>query len=236
METNVGKSKVNYQRVLDKTLEGLMRDGKTPSLLLHACCAPCSSYVLEYLSQYFDITVFYYNPNIFPREEYERRTAEIERLIQQMPLARDVKLLLGKYDPERFFAMAKGLEEVPEGGERCFACYRLRLLEAAVAAAEGGFDYFTTTLSISPLKNAEKLNAIGRELSDTCKVAYLYSDFKKKNGYKRSVELSQEYQLYRQDYCGCVYSKAERERDKAGEHKGADRVVSTEVTGETWHL
>lgn len=214
MQANTGKNKINYQRVLDGTLKNLTGDGKIPSLLLHACCAPCSSYVLEYLSQYFDITVFYYNPNISPQEEYDKRVAELARLIKEMPLAGNVKLQTGAYEPERFFAMAKGLEEVPEGGERCFACYRLRLTEAAKAAAEGGFDYFTTTLSISPLKNAEKLNEIGRELSDAYGVAYLYSDFKKRNGYQRSVELSQEYRLYRQDYCGCVYSRAERERTK----------------------
>ncbi|MDE7324878.1 MAG: epoxyqueuosine reductase QueH [Lachnospiraceae bacterium] len=204
------KNRVNYQRMLEKTLFKIAGDGRIPSLLLHACCAPCSSYVLEYLSQYFDITVFYYNPNIFPKEEYDKRVEEISRLIRQMPLARPVSLLLGAYEPERFFAMAKGREAVPEGGERCFACYRLRLLETARVAAAGGFDYFTTTLSISPLKNADKLNEIGEELSYACGVAYLYSDFKKKNGYKRSVELSKEYGLYRQDYCGCIYSKSGR--------------------------
>lgn len=200
-------TKVNYQRVLDGTLKQITEDGKTPSLLLHACCAPCSSYVLEYLSKYFSITVFYYNPNIFPREEYEKRVAEIARLIEEIPAVYPVKLLLGDYDPERFFAMAKGMEELPEGGERCFACYRLRLSLAAEKAKECGFDYFTTTLSISPLKNAGKLNEIGRELSDTYKVAYLYSDFKKRGGYQRSIELSKEFHLYRQNYCGCIYSR-----------------------------
>lgn len=207
-------NKVNYQHLLDRTLSMLAGNGKIPSLLLHSCCAPCSSYVLEYLSQFFDITIFYYNPNISPQAEYDKRVAEIKRLAGQMPLPRPVRLLFGKYEPERFFGMARGLETVPEGGERCFACYRLRLLETARAAAEGGFDYFTTTLSISPLKNAEKLNEIGQELSGEYGVAYLYSDFKKKNGYRRSVELSREYGLYRQDYCGCIYSKAERERAK----------------------
>ncbi len=215
-EANSKKSnnKANYQRMLDKTLFEIAGDGRIPSLLLHACCAPCSSYVLEYLTRFFDITVFYYNPNISPKEEYDKRVEEIKRLAGQMPLARPVGLLFGAYEPERFFAAAKGLEALPEGGERCFACYRLRLAETARAAAEGGFDYFTTTLSISPLKNAEKLNEIGRELSAACGIAYLYSDFKKKNGYQRSVELSREYGLYRQDYCGCVYSRAERERAK----------------------
>lgn len=200
-------NKINYQRMLDEMIAQLTRDGKTPSLLLHACCAPCSSYVLEYLSEYFDITVLYYNPNISPREEYDKRVAELQRLIVELPAKHPVRILEGKYEPERFFEMAKGLETVPEGGERCFRCYRLRLLEAAVAASAGGYDYFTTTLSISPLKNAEKLNTIGKELSEQYGVAYLYSDFKKKNGYKRSIELSQEYHLYRQNFCGCVYSR-----------------------------
>ncbi|MDE7061114.1 MAG: epoxyqueuosine reductase QueH [Lachnospiraceae bacterium] len=200
-------AKVNYQRVLDETLKQITENGKTPSLLLHACCAPCSSYVLEYLSKYFNITVFYYNPNIFPKEEYEKRVEEIARLIEEISVVHPVKLLLGNYDPERFFAMARGMEESPEGGERCFACYRLRLSLAAKEAKERGFDYFTTTLSISPLKNAAKLNEIGRELSDTYKVAYLYSDFKKKGGYQRSIELSREFHLYRQNYCGCIYSR-----------------------------
>lgn len=209
-----GSNKVNYQRLLDKTLLALAGNGQTPSLLLHACCAPCSSYVLEYLSQFFNITVFYYNPNISPKEEYEKRVEEIKRLTGQMPLPHPAGLLFGAYEPERFFAAVKGLEAVPEGGERCFACYRLRLSETARVAAAGGFDYFTTTLSISPQKNADQLNEIGRELSGEYGVSYLYSDFKKKNGYKRSVELSGEYGLYRQDYCGCIYSKLERGRAK----------------------
>lgn len=206
--------KINYQRVLDETLRQIAEDKKLPSLLLHACCAPCSSYVLEYLSKYFSITVFYYNPNIFPREEYEKRVAEIARLIEELPTVYPVNLLLGNYDPERFFAMARGMEDLPEGGERCFACYRLRLSLAAEEAKKGGFDYFTTTLSISPLKNAGKLNEIGRELSDIYKVAYLYSDFKKRGGYQRSIELSREFHLYRQDYCGCIYSKRKENREE----------------------
>mgnify|MGYP003314255617 CR=1 FL=1 len=197
----------NYQQTLDKTLAAIVAEGKTPRLLLHCCCAPCSSYVLEYLTHYFDITAFYYNPNINPAEEYEHRVEELERLIRQMPLFRPVTVQRGNYEPERFAAIAAGHENDPEGGERCFACYRLRLTEAAEVARTGGFDYFTTTLSISPLKSAVKLNEIGRELSAAYGVPYLYSDFKKKEGYKRSCALSAEYHLYRQNYCGCVYSK-----------------------------
>lgn len=180
--------------------------------MLHACCAPCSSYVLEYLSNYFKITLFYYNPNISPEEEYQKRTAEVKRLIGQLPAKYEILFQEGKYDTASFSALAKGREREPEGGERCFACYALRLKETAQVAQAGGFDYFTTTLSISPYKNAEKLNEIGSKLAEEYGVDYLYSDFKKKNGYHRSIELSKQYGLYRQDYCGCVFSKAERER------------------------
>lgn len=208
----------NYQRILDKLLDELKvqteNSGKLKRLLLHSCCAPCSSYVMEYLSDYFDITVFYFNPNIAPQEEYQYRVEEEKRLIASMPFSHPVHFLEGKYEPERFYAMAKGYEHVKEGGERCFRCYELRLRETALAAKEGGFDYFTTTLSISPLKNAEKLNQIGAALSKEYGIPYLFSDFKKKNGYKRSIELSKEYNLYRQNYCGCVFSKAEVQAGK----------------------
>lgn len=205
------RSKINYQRQLDAKIEELQRQRRTPSLLLHSCCAPCSSYVLEYLSEYFRITVLYFNPNISPEEEYRKRVEEQKRLISELPVRHEVGFLEGAYKPERFYEIAKGLEQVPEGGERCFRCYRLRLEEAAVQAAGGKFDFFTTTLSISPLKNAEKLNEIGAMLSEKYNVPYLYSDFKKKNGYKRSIELSAEYRLYRQNFCGCVYSRLEQE-------------------------
>lgn len=195
---------------MEKVIGCLEEEEKVPKLLLHSCCAPCSSYVLEYLSQYFEITVFYYNPNIFPEEEFYKRIREQERLIREMSAKYPVHFIAGNYDSEKFYAMAKGLEQVPEGGERCFKCYELRLREAAKVAAAGGFDYFTTTLSISPLKNAAKLNEIGERLAAEYQVAYLPSDFKKKNGYKRSTELSREYGLYRQDYCGCIFSKKER--------------------------
>ena len=205
----VQQQKENYQRILDKTIEQLGKEGKVPSLLLHSCCAPCSSYVLEYLSEYFKITVLYYNPNISPKEEYEARVREQKRLIGEMDFTYPVSFLEGNYVPEDFYEMAKGHENDKEGGERCFLCYEMRLREAAEAAKMGDFDYFTTTLSISPLKNAQKLNEIGIRLAKEYGVAYLMSDFKKKNGYKRSVELSAEHQLYRQDYCGCVFSKRE---------------------------
>jgi len=201
----------NYQRELEAVIKENESKSRVPRLLLHSCCAPCSSYVLEYLSDYFEITVFYYNPNISPAEEYEKRAAEQQHLIRELPAKHPITLVVGAYEPERFYAVSRGLETVPEGGERCFQCYRLRLEEAAKMAAEGGFDYFATTLTISPLKNAGKLNEIGEELSQIYKVEHLPSDFKKKNGYRRSVELSAEYGLYRQNYCGCVFSKREQE-------------------------
>lgn len=196
----------NYQKELDKLIENIP-EGEVPSLLLHACCAPCSSYCLEYLSNYFKITIYYYNPNIYPESEYDLRTAEARRLISEMHFKNAVSFLKGKFDPKEFYDCVKGLEKEKEGGERCFKCYRLRLENTAKLAKEMGFDYFTTTLSISPLKRADKLNEIGEELSGIYSVKHLPSDFKKKNGYKRSTELSKEFGLYRQNYCGCVFSR-----------------------------
>lgn len=201
-------NKRNYQKELDKIIADL--DGSVPTLFLHSCCAPCSSYVLEYLAEYFEITVFYYNPNIYPPEEYEKRVEELQRLMENLPVKNPLHFVNGRYDPREFYQAVKGLEGIPEGGERCFACYELRMQESAKLAAVGKFDYFTTTLSISPLKNAEKINEIGKRLEEAYGVRHLPSDFKKKNGYKRSVELSAQYGLYRQDYCGCVFSKRER--------------------------
>ena len=203
-------NRINYQKELDKVIESLSQQEKVPTLLLHSCCAPCSSYVLEYLSNYFGITVFYYNPNIYPDEEYEMRVREQQRFIREFPAKHPIDFIEGAYDKERFYEMARGLEAVPEGGQRCFQCYELRLREAGELAKARDFDYFTTTLSISPMKNAEKLNEIGLRLAEELGVAYLCSDFKKRNGYKRSTELSREYGMYRQDYCGCVYSYHER--------------------------
>lgn len=198
---------VNYQRKLDELLKTI---SEPPRLLLHCCCAPCSSYVLEYLSEFFEITCFFYNPNISPQAEFDKRAMELERLISAQPHKYPVSLVVEKYNSEEFFAAVKGLEKIKEGGERCFKCYRLRLEAAAKYAKEYNFDYFCSTLSISPLKNAQKLNEIGEELSEIYKIPHLPNDFKKKGGYKRSVELSAEYDLYRQNYCGCVFSKQER--------------------------
>ncbi len=211
----------NYQKELEKTLAGLAERGEVPSLFLHSCCAPCSSYVLEYLSAHFRITVFYYNPNIYPDEEYYKRVEEQRRFIEQLPAKHPISFLEGNFDKERFYAMAKGKENLPEGGERCFLCYELRLREAAQEASARGFDYFTTTLSISPLKNAQKLNEIGERLAAEYGVRYLVSDFKKRDGYRRSVTLSREYGMYRQDYCGCVFSKAEREAQRREREQGS---------------
>ncbi len=205
--------KQNYQKILDETILAECGE-RTPSLLLHACCAPCSSYVLEYLSSHFAITLFFYNPNIDPEEEYNFRREELLRLVRDMGLADRVRVIDAPYRPEEFYEIAKGSETEEEGGTRCRRCYRLRLRKAAEEAAKGGFDFFTTTLSISPYKNAEWLNAIGNEEADAYGVRYLTSDFKKKNGYKRSCELSATYGLYRQDYCGCIYSKRAAEQRK----------------------
>lgn len=229
----------NYAKELDKIIESIIHIvqaddngiASPPRLLLHSCCAPCSSYVLEYLQSYFEITVFYYNPNITEDTEYQYRLQEQKKLIQALNRQAEekeleettamtessswdkvktlypIKIIDGDYKPELFFKQVKGLEDCPEGGERCFRCYQLRLEKAAQLAAEQKFDYFTTSLTISPMKNAAKLNEIGEQLEQQYGVAFLPSDFKKKNGYKRSIELSEEYGLYRQNYCGCVYSK-----------------------------
>ena len=208
--------KRNYSKELENILCKPETKGKR--LFLHSCCAPCSSYVLEYLSPYFNITVFYYNPNISEEAEYVARREEQKRLIMELntrTAGYPIQYIDGDYEPERFFQIAKGLEQCPEGGQRCFRCYELRLQKTADQAREHGADFFTTTLTISPLKNAEKLNQIGEQLSSAYKVPYLPSDFKKKDGYKRSIQLSKEYELYRQDYCGCIYSKVAREEAKA---------------------
>lgn len=204
----------NYAKELERLIQKLQQEGRVPRLLLHACCAPCSSAVLEYLSQYFAITLLYYNPNIAPLEEYQKREAELRRLVSQMKFTHPVELLPCQYDGQAFVQAARGLEGEPEGGKRCEACFRLRLRYAAQEAARMRFDYYTTTLSISPMKNAPLLNQLGEEIGREFGVAHLPSDFKKKDGYKRSVQLSKEYDLYRQDYCGCAFSKAQRQREK----------------------
>ncbi|MCI9488386.1 MAG: epoxyqueuosine reductase QueH [Lachnospiraceae bacterium] len=213
----------NYQRELEELLtdirERTREQGTIPRLFLHSCCAPCSSYVLEYLSAFFSITVFYYNPNIGPQEEYEKRAAEQARFIGELSERISeggeerrfypITFIRGIYEPEVFAEAARGLEQEPEGGGRCRRCYELRLKKAAELARDGGYDYFCTTLSISPLKKAEALMEIGERLAEEYGVAYLPSDFKKKNGYKRSVELSAKFGLYRQNYCGCIFSRRE---------------------------
>lgn len=200
----------NFQKELDKFVLKLQEEKEVPTILLHSCCAPCSSHCIEYLSQYFRVTVFYYNPNISYEEEYRKRVEEEKRFIKEFPTKYPVDFIEGDYDTSKFYDMAKGLEKCPEGGERCFKCYELRLRETAKLAKEKGFDYFTTTLSISPLKSSLKLNEIGLKLEEEYGMKYLLSDFKKKNGYKRSIELSKEYNLYRQNFCGCVYSRVEK--------------------------
>ncbi len=202
----------NYQLLMEKQIEKIKQTGNKPRLLLHACCAPCSSYCLELLAEFFEITVFFYNPNISPEEEYLKRYDELSRFIEEGKIkAYSVK---AQYDYNEFLSVSKGLENEPEGGKRCYKCYRLRLFKTAEYAKNNGFDYFATTLSISPYKNAEWLNKLGSEAEERFGVHYLYADFKKKNGYKRSIELSKIYDLYRQDYCGCAFSKAEKKRQE----------------------
>ena len=199
---------MNYDLEMTHQIDALKKKEK---LLLHACCAPCSSAVLERISKYFDITILYYNPNITEEKEYNKRLEEIKTFVKKLNLD-NVTVLPGRYNPEEFFDIATGLEEEKERGKRCFKCYKLRLEETARQAEKLGFTYFTTTLSISPYKNSKWLNEIGEELNKIYNSTYLYADFKKKNGYKRSIELSKKFNLYRQDYCGCIYSKKEREQ------------------------
>lgn len=199
---------MNYQLKLESILKE--NEGLTKNLLLHSCCAPCSSHVLEYLTNYFNITILFYNPNISSKEEYYKRLNELKRLIKELPHLNKIEIVELPYNNKEFFDIAKGLEDIPEGGIRCFKCYRLRLEEAAKYAKDNNYDFFTTTLSISPHKNADKLNEIGEDLQKIYQINYLYADFKKKGGYQRSIELSKKYDLYRQDFCGCIYSKIER--------------------------
>lgn len=200
--------KINYQVVLDKKLKEISSQHNVPILLLHSCCAPCSSYVLEYLSEYFNIIILFYNPNIMPFDEYNLRLNEQKKLVSRLKTKNSVKVVEGEYDVNDFLEAVKGLEDEPEGGARCEKCFRLRLNEAAVFSRELGVDYFTTTLTVSPHKNSQLINAIGQGVSEKYGVEFLQSDFKKRNGYKRSIELSKQYNLYRQNYCGCIYSKS----------------------------
>lgn len=206
--------KVNYQIEMEKIIKKEQEQNHVPTLLLHSCCAPCSSYVLETLSPYFRITIFYYNPNIYPEEEYIKRKEEEKRFIKTFPTKYPVSFLDCDYDSKSFYDTVKGLEHLKEGERRCYLCYQLRLEKTAKMAKVNGFDYFSSTLSISPYKNSEWLNEIGISLEAKYETPYLRADFKKKNGYKRSIELSSIYNLYRQDYCGCIYSQIEREKQK----------------------
>lgn len=203
--------KTNYQNILDEIIKENQQLNRKPKVLMHSCCAPCSSYVLEYLANYFEITLFFYNPNITDKQEFDKRKEELIRLNNEIALQNAINIIVGEYEPDIFMSMAKGLEDLPEGSNRCFKCYEMRLRKTAELARDRHFDYFCTTLSISPYKNADKLNSIGDTLSREYNIPYLYSDFKKNNGYKRSIELSKKYQLYRQNYCGCIYSKKQAE-------------------------
>jgi len=202
---------MNYQYEMDKLLNSL---DYVPNLLLHSCCAPCSSYVIEYLSKYFNITIFYYNPNISPIEEYEKRKEEQIRFINQFKTVNKVNIKDADYDYEKFLEIAKGLEQELEGGSRCSKCYLLRLEKTALKAKELNFDYFATTLTVSPYKNSDKINDIGKLLEEKYNIKYLFSDFKKKDGYKRSIELASTYNLYRQNYCGCEFSRKEKNNEE----------------------
>ena len=207
------ENKINYQKELEKEIKKWSELEVCPTILLHSCCAPCSSYCLEYLSKYAKITAFYYNPNITDRAEYEHRVAELQRLIEEM-FKKDSEVykpnfLEGEYNPDAFYNIAKGLESEPECGRRCIKCYELRLRKTAEEAVRGGYDYFTTTLTISPLKDAQILNRLGIKLGEEYGVKYLPSDFKKNGGYQRSIELSRDFNLYRQNFCGCEYSKSD---------------------------
>lgn len=198
---------MNYQIVLENTLKNL---NSKKTLLLHACCAPCSSYVIEYLSDYFDITILFYNPNIDTLEEYNKRLQELVKFVNCFKTKNQVKVVSLGYNNQDYLNIVKGLENEKEGGSRCFKCYRLRLEKSFIYAKKHNFDFVTTTLTISPLKNSKVINEIGAELENIYHVNYLYADFKKKEGYKRSIVLSHEYNLYRQDYCGCKFSKRKK--------------------------
>jgi len=208
-------NRINYQSVMEQEIAMLQEQNRVPRLLLHSCCGPCSSFCIKSLSDYFYVTVYYYNPNIYPPEEYALRAKEQERFIKEFPTKYPVSFVEGRFDPQQFYQCVKGLENLPEGGERCFRCYQLRLEDPVKYAKENKFDYFTTTLSISPLKNAQKLNEIGGELANAYGVPYLFSDFKKKDGYKQSTLIAKEYDMYRQYYCGCIFSKKQRDEEIA---------------------
>lgn len=201
------ENKANYQKELERIIKEWSEQKKLPTILLHACCAPCSSYCLEYLNKFAKIQIFYYNPNITQKSEYDLRVSELERLAREMPMVNRAEIIRGEYEPEAFYGCVRGMEDIPEGGARCFKCYELRLRKTAELAKKLNADCFTTTLTISPLKNAQVLNAVGFRLAEEYGVKWLPSDFKKNGGYQRSIELSKKYGLYRQNYCGCEFSR-----------------------------
>ncbi|MDO4281711.1 MAG: epoxyqueuosine reductase QueH [Peptococcaceae bacterium] len=209
----------NYQRELDRIIKNITRTETVPKLLLHSCCGPCSSYVLEYLAPYFEIVLFYDNPNIQPRAEYDHRLAEQRRVIAHTRAPHGIRLIEGDYDPARYARAVKGLTHLPEGSERCFACYRFRMEAAAALAKRLGCEYFATTLSISPYKNADAINAIGEEIAEVAGVAHLPNDFKKRGGYQRSIVLCKAWDIYRQHYCGCIFSQREWEARTAAQRE-----------------
>lgn len=215
----------NYQLKMEEIILENQKKGRVPTLLLQACCAPCSSAVLERISDFFQVTILYYNPNISDAKEYEKRLYEVESFVKKIETKNPIQVIPGRYEPKEFFHAISGYEHLGEGSERCFQCYRLRLEETARIAKEKSFDYFGTTLSISPYKNSRVLNQIGTKLETKYKVPYLYADFKKKNGYQRSIELSNQYGLYRQDYCGCIYSKKERDESIKKRESLEEKVI-----------
>jgi predicted adenine nucleotide alpha hydrolase (AANH) superfamily ATPase len=207
---------ISYQRWLDAKINKIKNNKYRPELLLHSCCAPCSSYVIEYLSPFFSITVFFYNPNIHPQEEYKRRLEEQITLTEKIKVKNEINLIIGSYEPDLFFQRVKGLEQEKEGGRRCQKCFKLRLEKTAQKASQLGLPYFTTTLTVSPHKNAKLINRLGNDIASLYPLQYLFSDFKKKNGFQRSIVLSHQYKLYRQSYCGCIFSK---EQEKLSDKK-----------------
>jgi epoxyqueuosine reductase len=205
---------VNYQKQLDKIVDGL--HGEQPRLLLQSCCGPCSSYVLEYLTRYFDVTLFWYNPNIYPEAEFNKRFQNQIKVIEEMGLADRVQIMASPWKHGDYLTRVKGLEAEPEGGERCTACFRMRLNETAQMAKKYGYDWFCTTLTVSPHKDAKRINELGEEMEKAYGVCFLPSDFKKREGYKRSTELSRQYGIYRQNYCGCEFSKSAEDEEPIG--------------------
>lgn len=233
MENEKQIPKINYQLKLEEIIEEEEKKEGVPKLLLHSCCAPCSTYVLEYLTKHFDISVLYYNPNIHPSKEFYKREAEQQRFIDLVEKVNKIELIKAEYRPEDYFEAVKGRENDVEGGASCSLCYELRLAMAARYAKELGFDYFTTTLSISPYKNAQIINHIGERLEEKYHIKYLYADFKKKNGFQRSLELCNKFDIYRQNYCGCVFSLKEAEERRRirelEEHKKEEILSKLEL-------